>query len=81
MSNKVCVCGSVYPFRTKFLSRYIEHVGKTQSPADVLTSNVFLEDCYGGRGDGGDELDVGEKVASGLRKMGHSVAVRKGTER
>lgn len=61
--------------------RYIEHVGRTQSPEDVRTSTVFLEDCYGGRGDGGDEGDLGETVAVALRGMGHSVSLRKGAER
>ena len=60
---------------------YIEHVGRTQSPEDVRTSNVYIEDCYGGRGDGGDEKDVGESVVEALKKMGHSVGLRKGAER
>ena len=62
-------------------SRYIEHLGKTQSPEDVRTSNIFVEDCYGGRGDGGDEKDCGEKVVKVLEEMGHKVELRKGADR
>jgi hypothetical protein len=61
--------------------RYIEHVGRTQSPEDVRTSTVYIEDCYGGRGDGGDEKDVGERVVDALRAMGHTASLRKGAER
>jgi gamma-glutamyltranspeptidase/glutathione hydrolase len=63
--------------------RWILHrLGTTQSDRDVAVSEVFIEDCYGGRGDGGDPADCGETMARLLEARGHVVVgILRGTER
>mmetsp|Transcript_8910 Transcript_8910/g.13378 ORF Transcript_8910/g.13378 Transcript_8910/m.13378 type:complete len:586 (-) Transcript_8910:154-1911(-) len=60
----------------------LAYVGNTQDPQDVKTSNVFIEHCYGGRGDGGDDKDEGETLVQELQSLGHNViTIKKGSAR
>lgn len=52
---------------------YIDGVGMSQSPKDVSTSSVLLEDGYGGRFDGGKEDSLDCVCSSALKQRGHRV--------
>lgn len=62
---------------------YVAHVGDTQSPKDVESSLIVVEQGYGGRYDGGEDLiDDGERMVRDLEEKGHRVLyLAKGNQR